>query len=104
MEYSYVPKRLTELRLKKGVSEYKMSLDLGHTRSYMQNITSGRSKLPMEEFLYICDYFNITPKSFFDEKEEQPILLQKALDGMRGLSDRDLLILLGLIDRMNDRK
>ncbi len=31
MELEYIRQRITELRLKKGVSEYKMSLDLGHS-------------------------------------------------------------------------
>ena len=35
--------RLTQLRMKKGVSEYQMSLDLGHSKSYIQSISSGRA-------------------------------------------------------------
>ena len=37
MDYDFIRHRVTELRLKKGVSEYQMSLDLGHSRSYVQN-------------------------------------------------------------------
>lgn len=75
-----------------------MSLDLSHSRSYVQNIASGRSKPSIEEFLYICEYLNVTPRDFFDEGVAEPILICKALDGMRDLSDKDLLSLLGLID------
>lgn len=102
MEYSFIQQRITELRMKKGVSEYRMSLDLGHSRSYIQNIASGRSKPSIEEFLYICEYLNVAPKAFFDEKEVEPILIQKAVDGMRTLSDKDMLILIGLIDRLKE--
>ena len=31
-------------------------------------------------------------------------MIQKALDGMRGLTDRDLLTLIGLIDRFKEQK
>ena len=31
MDNEFIRKRITELRIKKGVSEYKMSLDLGHS-------------------------------------------------------------------------
>lgn len=31
MDELFVRNRISELRTKKGVSEYKMSLDLGHT-------------------------------------------------------------------------
>lgn len=32
---SFVRNRITQLRLEKGVSEYQMSYDLGHSRSYI---------------------------------------------------------------------
>ncbi len=104
MDYDFIRHRITELRLKKGVSEYQMSLDLGHSRSYVQNIAAGRSKPSIEEFLYICEYLSVTPKAFFDKGEGEPILIQKALDGMRTLSDKDMLTLIGLIDRLKEGK
>lgn len=103
MDYDFIPKRITDLRIRKGVSEYKMSLDLGHSRSYIQNIASGRSKPSVEELLYICQYLNVTPRDFFDGSVEEPILIQKALDGMRALSDKDLLSLLSLIERLKEK-
>ena len=101
MDYEFVRQRITELRIKKGVSEYQMSMDLGHSRSYIQNISSGRSKPSIEEFLYICEYLNVTPRGFFDTTQAHPILVQKAIDGMEHLSDKDILLLLSMIDRLN---
>ena len=43
MDTQFVRDRITQLRLKKGVSEYQMSYDLGHSRSYVYNISSGKS-------------------------------------------------------------
>jgi transcriptional regulator with XRE-family HTH domain len=102
MDADFIRTRITELRIKRGVSEYKMSLDLGHSRSYIQSITSGRALPSMSEFLYICEYLNVTPKSFFDNTTAEPILVQKALEGMRSLKDKDLLLLINLIDRFNE--
>ena len=102
MNCDFVRQRITELRMKKGVSEYKMSLELGHSRSYIQNISTGRSNPSLEEFLYICEYLNVSPKEFFDERNKEPVLIQKALDGMRSLSDKDLLTLLSLIERLKE--
>ena len=64
----FIRERITKLRLNKNVSEYRMSLDLGHSDSYIRNITSGKALPSMSEFLYICEYFNITPKEFFDQE------------------------------------
>ena len=63
----FIRERITKLRLNKNVSEYRMSLDLGHSDSYIRNITSGKALPSMSEFLYICEYLGVTPKEFFDE-------------------------------------
>ena len=66
MDTQFVRDRITQLRLKKGVSEYQMSYDLGHSRSYVYNISSGKSLPPMAEFLQICNYFNKNQNIVFD--------------------------------------
>lgn len=43
MDTTFIRDRITELRLQKGASEYKMSMDLGHSKSYIQSISSGKS-------------------------------------------------------------
>lgn len=96
----FVRERITQLRLRKGVSEYQMSYDLGHSRGYVYNISSGKALPPLKEFFAICDYFEITPQEFFDTSTRNPELIQKAVEGMKKLSEDDLLMLLGIINRM----
>lgn len=100
MDTQFIRDRITQLRLKKGVSEYQMSYDLGHSRSYIYNISSGKSLPPMTEFLAICDYFQITPGQFFDDSSENPSLLQSAIEKLRKLNDDDLMLILGNIRRL----
>lgn len=100
MYEQFVRERITQLRLKKGVSEYQMSYDLGHSRGYVYNISSGKALPPLKEFFAICEYFEITPQQFFDVESEHPELLQKAVNGMRQLSESDMLMLLGIINRL----
>lgn len=100
MNEEFVKERITELRLKKGVSEYQMSYDLGHSRGYIYNISSGKALPPMKEFFAICDYFGITPEQFFDNGTQYPELIQKAISGMEQLDENDMLMLLGIINRL----
>ena len=100
MYEDFVRERITQMRLKKGVSEYQMSYDLGHSRGYVYNISSGKALPPLKEFFAICDYFGITPQQFFDDGTKSPELIQKAVEGMYLLDDSDLLMLLGIIARM----
>ena len=104
MDEQFVRDRITQLRLHKGVSEYKMSYDLGHSRGYVHNISSGKAMPPMKEFFAICEYFELTPQQFFDEGTQNPELIQKAINGMKQLDEKDMLMLLGFINRMLERK
>lgn len=103
MDADFVRKRITQLRMEKGVSEYQMSLDMGHSRSYIQSIVSGKSLPSMTEFLYVCEYLGVTPSAFFDEQTKNPALLQKAIDEMRSLPDKDILSLISLIERFKEK-
>ena len=103
MDEEFIRNRITEVRLKKGASEYQMSLALGQNRSYIQGISSGRSLPSMAQFLKICDYFEITPLQFFDAEAVNPQLIRKAMDGMRKLKDEDLIMLIGFINRLQSK-
>ena len=70
IEFFY--KRLTELRLQKGVSARDMSLSLGQSESYINKIENKRTLPSFMGFIYICEYFNITPQEFFNENGVSP--------------------------------
>lgn len=99
---TFIGERITELRLKKGVSEYQMSYDLGHNKNYVRAITSGRS-LPSVHGLYkIFDYFEMTPEEFF-HTEYSP-LISTAVKYMEQLDDEDKLLLLTIIQAFCQKK
>ena len=104
MEREDFCKRLIQLRINKGLSEYQLSYDLGHSRGYINNITSGKSLPSMTEFFSICEYFNITPIEFFDTKHANPELLSKAIEEIQSLNDEDMLLILTLINRIKKEK
>ena len=59
--------RLTRLRIQKGVSARDMSLSLGQSESYINKIENRRTLPSFTGFLYICEYFNLTPQEFFQD-------------------------------------
>ena len=77
-----------------------MGYDLGHSRSYMYNISSGKSLPPLPEFLEICSYLGVTPSQFFDDTAENPALLQTAIEELKKLSDDDMMLIIGNIRRL----
>ena len=104
MDAKYIRDRITELRLKKNVSEYQTSTDLGQNKGYIQAISSGKALPSMAQFLRICDYFEISPLQFFDSETVNPQLLHRAMEGMRKLNEDDLIMLIGFINRLQSEK
>lgn len=100
MYENFIRDRICELRMSKNVSEYKMSFDLGHSRGYIHNISSGRSLPTMSGFLAICNYFGVTPLEFFDTAIKKPDLISKAIEGLMMLDDSDVIMILGFIDKL----
>lgn len=96
----FVRNRITQLRLNRGLSEYQLSYNLGHSRGYINNISSGKSLPSMSEFFSICEYFDITPMEFFDMDHSNPELLSKAIEEIQSLNDDDLLLILTFINRL----
>ena len=101
IDEQYIRDRISVLRTNKGISEYKMSLDLGHSKSYIQSIVSGRAMPSMSEFLYICEYLGVTPREFFDTDTENPVLLEQVTDALKSLSTSDLALVMELIERLS---
>ncbi len=100
MDEQFIRDRISFLRTKKGVSEYKMSYDLGHSKSYIQSISSGRALPSLSEFLYICEYLGVTPKEFFDTDIKEPVLLHALNDKAKEMSQDDIKALISIADRL----
>jgi len=103
MDIEYVRQRITELRVKKDISEYQLSYDVGHSKNYIHNIVTGYSQPYVKELLYLIEVLGVTPRDFFDESREfsNPYLSKKIIDGIKEMSDENLEAVLLMIERLN---
>ena len=102
MDEDFIRHRITQLRIQKNVSEYKMSIDLGHSKGYIQSISSGRALPSMSEFLYICDYFGITPLEFFDANNNEIIMFKELNQEVNKMKKDDISLLIEIAKRFNN--
>ena len=102
MDDRFIAERITTLRLKKNVSEYRMSLELGQSKSYVQGITSGKAYPSVKQLYNICDYFGITLGEFFDEETDDPQRMHTVLALAKQLSSADLDRIIDLMNRLNE--
>jgi len=105
MDLKYIRERITELRLKRNISEYQLSYDIGHSKNYVHNIVNGYSQPSIKELLYLIEALGVTPRDFFDEDSEysNPYLAKKIIDGIKGMSDENLEAVLLIIERLNEK-
>ncbi|WP_304509700.1 helix-turn-helix domain-containing protein [Anaerotignum sp.] len=87
MYEEYFSKRISQLRTAKGASARDMSLSLGQSESYINKIENGKAFPSMQVFFYICEYFGITPKDFFDEETSNPILMNALFKDLNALDE-----------------
>lgn len=80
-----------------------MSMELGHSKTYIQSISSGRSLPSFSEFLYICEYLGVTPREFFDAEINEPQLVCKLTEVAKTLSKEDLTALINMAERLADK-
>lgn len=100
MYEDFFANRLAQLREQKKVSAREMSLAIGQNESYINIIENQKAFPSLQGFFYICEYLNISPKDFFDLEVNNPEKLNIIINSLRSLNDRQLNLILSLIDEL----
>lgn len=103
MYENFFPDRLAELRMQKGVSARDMSLSLGQANNYINTIENRKSLPSMQSFFYICEFLGITPREFFDEKNNCPEKLREFMTEAGKLDEETLTHLLAVMKQLNKK-
>ena len=90
VEQTEFSQRLSKLRINKGVSARDMSLSIGQSPSYINNIENGICFPSMTVFFYICDYLGVTPSEFFQLDSQSPVKERELLEAIKGLNSENL--------------
>lgn len=101
MEQIDFAKRLVELRQNKGVSARDMSLSIGQSAGYINNIENGINYPSMTVFFYICDYLEITPQEFFDIDSGNPLKVNELCELAKNLNNEQLDTIISLMRNFN---
>ncbi|MBS6196917.1 MAG: helix-turn-helix transcriptional regulator [Oscillibacter sp.] len=100
MEKEEFARRMSQLRQAKGVSARDMSLSLGQSAGYINNIENGVNLPSMAMFFYICDYLEVTPEEFFSVELADPMRLKRLNQSLRRLTGHQLELLELLVQEM----
>lgn len=87
---NFLRSRITQFREQKGISEYRLSLELGKSGSYIRSITCGATLPSLKELFNIIVYFEISPAEFFEGMEDKKSLRAVVKGKLLDLDDEDL--------------
>ena len=57
--------RLKELRMKRGISQERLALEVGLDRTYIASVENGRRNISIINLEKLWTYFELTPEEFF---------------------------------------
>jgi len=89
--------RLSQLRLAKGVSARDMSLSIGQSAGYINNIENKNNLPSMSAFFYICEYLEISPQDFFDFDNKNPEKINEIVGYLKQVDDEQLNNLINIV-------
>lgn len=93
-------KRLTELRIQKGVSARDMSLSIGQNPGYINNIETGKALPSMSAFFFICEYLDISPADFFDTQTTFPVEMNTLIQNLKSLNGHQLESISNIVEEL----
>lgn len=73
VECNFISNRVACVRNAKGISARKLSLVLGMSSEYINQLENGRLMPSFEFIMDFCDYFEISMSEFFDEQNLRPV-------------------------------
>ena len=92
--------RLSQIRIKKGISARQMSKDLGQNDNYIANIENNISGPSLPMLVKICKYFDISIDEFLGYRTVNSPILYEAINGLKDLDVSDLEPIAAIIKRL----
>lgn len=93
-------RRLQKLHMEKGVSARDMSLSIGQSAGYINSLENRKGFPSLQVFFYICEYLNVTPSEFFDEKNEHPVAYKELIEDLNSLDAESFQMIKILIKKL----
>lgn len=97
---NFTQTRIAKLRVQRNVSARDMSLSLGQNSGYINQIENRKALPSLQGLFYICEYFGITPKQFFDEGDTCPAQLAAVVEDMKKLDAESLTHIAAIVRKM----
>ena len=96
----FIGERFTQLRSENNMSARDLSLSIGQSAAYINNIENKNSLPSLKGIFYVCEHFKISLKDFFDVSVESPGAYTELAAELKGLDEEALRGLLAVVRNM----
>ena len=104
IDENFIREKIALLRIKKGVSARNMSLSIGQNETYINSIEQGKTFPSIQGLIYICEYFGINLKDFFDVDTNDPAIIVNIVKELKKLKNNQLVSVCELLKSINEPK
>ncbi|MBE5735598.1 MAG: helix-turn-helix transcriptional regulator [Clostridiales bacterium] len=104
MDKQFIKERYYNIRNAHNLSARKLSIELGQSSEYINQIETGKNMPSIDGLINFCDYFNITLTEFFDENITYPVQYKELLSQLNKLDTKELELIIDLIKAINSKK
>lgn len=87
----FISNRFASIRTANNISARQLSIKMGQSSEYINQIENGRKMPSMEGLFNFCDYFKITMGEFFDNTQTYPIQYKDIIKNLNKLDNEELL-------------
>ena len=104
MDKKFVQSRYISIRSAHNISARKLSLELGQSSEYINQIENGKNMPSLEGLFNFCDYFGISLGEFFEENYNYPVEYKKFIQELNKLDVLELKQIYDLIVLITSKK
>ncbi len=101
MDKGFIKERYAAIRLAHNISGRRLSLELGQSTEYINQIENGKSLPSLEGLFNFCEYFHISLAEFFEEDFRYPVQYKKIIHELNQMDTMEIEQVYGLLKLIN---
>ena len=86
----FVRTKISAIRIANGYSSRKLSVELGKSTEYLNQVENGRLNPSLEFLSDFCDFFGISLSNFFDTNNAYPTIFKEICSDLSVLNNEEV--------------
>lgn len=104
MDKNFIKNRYAIIRNSHNISARKLSIELGQSTEYINQIENGKNMPSIEGLFNFCDYFNISITEFFEEEYKYPVEYKEIINYLNKLDKQELSLVTDLLNMLTKKQ